>query len=160
MAQSSTNQIEHVAFSVDEMRLAMPSSAVASVVRAVAVEPLPGAPAVVAGAINVRGAVVAVVDLRARFRRASPPIRPSEYFLLARAGARTVAVRADAAPDLVTLGNAAVTPIDALAAGLEPIAGAARTEDGLVVVFDLDALLTEAESLDLDRAIEEIGGDV
>ena len=157
MADTLPNQTELLTFDVDETRLGIRSEDITSVVRAVAVEPLPGAPPVVVGAINVRGAIVAVVDLRVLFGRRPPAVRPSEYFLLARAGERTVAVRADGAPEIVAIDDLAVTPIDELAAGVEPIAGAARTADGLIVVFDLDALLSEAEAQDLDRLLERMG---
>ena len=54
-------------FALDEPRYALPLSAVERVVRAVEITPLPNAPAIIQGAINVQGAIIPVVNIRESF---------------------------------------------------------------------------------------------
>jgi purine-binding chemotaxis protein CheW len=63
---SDTTQL--VVFRLDERRYALPLAAVERVVRSVTVTPLPGAPAIVLGGINVHGRVLPVLNVRRRFR--------------------------------------------------------------------------------------------
>ncbi|MEO8561278.1 MAG: chemotaxis protein CheW, partial [bacterium] len=44
--------------------IGLPAAAVREIVRAVAITPLPGAPDIVEGAVNVRGRLVPVIDVR------------------------------------------------------------------------------------------------
>ena len=60
--------VQIVVFALDDRRIALPLAAVERVVRAVEVTPLPKAPAVVLGAVNVQGNLVPVFHLRRRFR--------------------------------------------------------------------------------------------
>ena len=64
--QTAPDQI--VVFALDEPRYALPLSAVERVVRAVEITPLPKAPEIVLGVINMQGQVVPAVDIRKRFR--------------------------------------------------------------------------------------------
>lgn len=56
-----------VVFRLDERRYALPLSVVERVIRAVEVTPLPKAPPIVLGAIDVQGRVVPVLNVRRRF---------------------------------------------------------------------------------------------
>jgi purine-binding chemotaxis protein CheW len=133
-------------FTSDALRFGIPLERVREVVRAVAVDPLPGAPTVVAGAIVVRGQLVPVFDMRARFGLRRSPIRASEHFIIARAERRTVAVRADAAEWIEELDDDAVVEPASVARGLARLEGVGRLPDGLVLLQDLDAFLDQAES--------------
>jgi purine-binding chemotaxis protein CheW len=141
-------------FTADALRFGIPLERVREVVRAVAVDPLPGAPAVIAGAIIVRGGLVPVFDMRARFGLRPSPIRASEHFILARAERRTVAIRADAADWIEDVADDAVIEPAAIARGLARLEGVGRLPDGLVLLQDLDAFLDQAESDALAGALE------
>lgn len=57
-----------VVLMLDDIRYAVALTSVERVVRAVEITPLPNAPDIVLGVINVQGRVVPVVDIRKRFR--------------------------------------------------------------------------------------------
>lgn len=132
-------------FAIDDLRFALPIEAVRETVRAVAITPLAGAPGVVEGVIDVHGTVTPVLDVRARFRLPRRDVVPADQMILARAGGRQVALRVDQVLDVATV------PDDQLAvAGPDDpstrhLAGVARLPDGLVLVHDLDAFLTQGE---------------
>ena len=141
-------------FTIDDVRGALPLEQLQETVRAVAITPLAGAPGVVEGVIDVRGTVVPVLDLRARFRLPPRSVVPSDHLVIARAGGRTVALRVDEAVDVLTLPDESVTPAGPSDPALAHLAGIARLPDGLVLVHDLQAFLTQGEEQALAAALD------
>src|SRR5687767_11060685 len=89
-----------VVFVLDDQRYAVHLSAVYRVIAMVRITPLPQAPAIVLGAINIQGAIVPVINLRRRFGLPEREPRLTDRLLIARAGPRRVALVADAVPGL------------------------------------------------------------
>lgn len=140
-------------FALDELRFALPLSQVRETVRAVAITPLAGAPGVVEGIVDVRGTVVPVLDLRARFRLPPREVALSDHLILADAGGRLVALRVDRALDVQVVDDDALTPTSTSEAAFAHLAGVARLADGMVLVSDLEAFLTQGESEALAAAL-------
>src|SRR5262245_54805748 len=90
-------------FELAARRCAVLARDVVEFVRAVEIRPLPHAPLVVEGIIDLRGEIVPVLDIRSRFRLAARPLQPSDHFLVVIAGARKVALRVDRALSLLEL---------------------------------------------------------
>lgn len=141
-------------FELDERAYALPVERVEEVVRAVAITPLPGAPEIVEGVIRVRGRVVPVLDVRARFGHARRPLHPDHHLILANAEGRVLALRIDRCRGLETLEPERLDPL-ARSGSTPYVAGVARSERGLVVIHDLDTFLAESEAAALDLAVEE-----
>lgn len=144
-------------FALGELRFAIPASAVVEVVRVVASAALPGAPAIVEGVINVRGTLVPVLDIRARFGLPPVAVDPDQHLIVARAGARSVALRVDRALDLMTVAKDAVEAVEHVAPGTPLVAGVARLPDGVLVIHDLERFLRLDEGRPLDVALELAG---
>ena len=142
-------------FEAGDLLCALPLADVDEVAAAVRVTPLPGVPAVIEGAINVRGALVAVIDVRRRFSLAPRPVRAEDHFVLARAGARRVALHVDRARDLAALPDDAIRSPSEVTERTGPIGGVAVLPDGLVVIADLETFLSEAEAAEFDAALAE-----
>src|SRR5689334_4506958 len=87
--------LESLVFTLAAERFALPLRDVHQVLRAVAIRGLPGAPRVVEGVIDLRGELLPVLDLRARFALGQKLLAPSDHLLIAQAGARKVALRVD-----------------------------------------------------------------
>src|SRR5881296_2430916 len=77
---------EVLVFEVGGQKYALPTADVRELVRAVAITPLPAAPAVIEGVVDVRGRVLPVLDVRARFRLPPKALDPSDHFIVASAG--------------------------------------------------------------------------
>ena len=118
----------------------------------VAVTPLPDGPDIVDGVVDYRGAVVAVLDLAARFGLPRRPPRVGDHLVVARAGPRVVALRVDRAVALVAIPVSAVETATGLP-GAERLVGVARMADGLVLIHDLPSFLSEGEAGRLDAAL-------
>lgn len=140
-------------FLLDGQRYAIPLEAVERIVRAAAITPLPQAPEIVLGVLDVRGVVLPVLNIRRRFRLPERDLHPSDQFLIARAASRTVALVIDAAASVIELSPAQIVAATAVAPGLEHVQGVARMNDGLILIHDLETFLSLDEAAALDRAM-------
>ena len=144
---------EVLVFELGGQRYGLPVGDVRELVAAVIPTPLPGAPAVVEGVINLRGRVVPVLDVRRRFGLPAKPVEPADHLIVARAGGRLVALRADRALELVALEPGAVEEARAVLPGARYVEQVAALPDGLVLIHDLRTFLSAAEAAALDEAL-------
>jgi purine-binding chemotaxis protein CheW len=142
-------------FQVQEQRFGLPAVDVQELQRAVTIVPLPKAPAVVEGLIDVRGTLVPVFDIRGRFRFPAKEVGPLDHLVIAHAKGRLVALRVDRVLDLVAVDDREIENPRDLVPGADYVAGVARLEGGLFLIHDLATFLSEAEATDLDAAIAE-----
>jgi purine-binding chemotaxis protein CheW len=129
-------------------------AAVERVVRMVEVTPLPKAPQIVLGVINAQGRIIPVVDIRRRFRLPERDIRLSDHLLIARTARRTVALALDAVTGIVERSAQAVITAEEILPGLEYVEGVMKLGDGLILIHDLDTLLSLEEEQTLDAALQ------
>jgi purine-binding chemotaxis protein CheW len=137
-------------------RYALELASVREVVRAVFITPLPDAPAVIEGIIDVRGEVVPVYDLRLRFGLPARALHPDEVLVTAWTGSRRVAMRCERADWLGGVPAASVTEAVDLQLRSSRLAGVIQLEDGLVLIHDLSSFLEESEAESLDEALHRV----
>ena len=143
-----------IVFSLDEQRYALRLSSVERTVRMVEITPLPGAPEIVFGVIDVHGEIVPVLNIRKRFGLPERVPGIADHLIMARTARHTVALVADAIFDVVTLpGDELVAPATILPR-LEYVAGVAKLGDGMVFIHDLDAFLSLEEEQTLETALK------
>ena len=142
-----------VVFRLDEGRYALPLAAVERIVRAAHVTPVPQAPGVVLGAIDVQGRVLPVFNIRRRFGLPERTVDAADHFLIAHTARGTVVLVIDAAQGVVEHAAAAVTEAESIARGLEHIRGVMQLDDGLVLIHDLEHFLSPDEARVLDDAM-------
>lgn len=141
-------------FTIDDRRFALPATDVSEIVRAVAITPLPGAPPVVDGIIDLRGEVVPVFNLRRRFGLPARDVDLADQFIIARTARRVAALHVDRTLDIVESEQPAT---NAGGTQLHPsIAGVATLDDGLALISDVDAFLSHAEAESLEVALEAV----
>lgn len=141
-----------VLFALDAGRYALPLDSVERIVRAAAVTSLPLAPPTVLGALDVEGRILPVFDLRERFGLPRRPISPADQFILVRGPRRRVVLAVDAALGVNERG-ADLVQSAALAPGLAHVHGIFADADGLVLIHDLEQLLSADEEAALDAAM-------
>jgi purine-binding chemotaxis protein CheW len=145
--------VEILVFELTGQRYGIPLRGVREVVRAVAITPLPSAPAVIEGVINVRGALAPVFDLRARFGLPAKPLEPNDHLIIARARSRLIALRVDRAHWMLDVDDELVEDAARVVPQMQHIDGVAKLADGLVLIHDLDTFLSRAEEVALNRAL-------
>jgi purine-binding chemotaxis protein CheW len=144
-----------VVFSLEGSRYALPLARVDRIVRAVQVTPLPLAPAVVLGVIDVAGEVLPVFDLRHKFRLPQRPIQLADQFLIARTRQRLVVLVIDAAHGVLEGPSSAIPDTAHIAPTHSQVRGVISHEDGLVLIHDLEKFLSADEARVLDAAMNQ-----
>jgi purine-binding chemotaxis protein CheW len=152
--EGADSPVDVVVFALGGLRFALAASGIDELAHAFLLERLPGAPRAVAGVANLRGQVVPVFDLRVCFGLQTKAVEPDDHFVVARAGTRRVILHVDRALDFQSLGVLPISEAPELPGRTALVAGVAPVEDGILFVYDLGALLTEAEARELDRALE------
>lgn len=143
-----------VVFRLNDQRYALPLTVVDRVVRAAELTPLPQAPAIVLGAIDVAGKVLPVLNLRRRFRLPEYEINPAHQFLIAQTVKRTVVLVIDEAEGVIEVSGVDIVDAGEIAPGLDQISGAVKLSDGLVLIHDLEKFLSLDEERALDQAMD------
>lgn len=143
-----------IVFCLNGQRYALPLAAVERVVRAVELTPLPGAPACVAGVIDVEGRVLPVFCIRRRFLLPHREIDPADQLLIARTGRREVVLLIDEAQGTIECEPSAVIDPECIVAGLDQFQGLVQLDDGVVLIHDLEKFLSLDEARALDAALE------
>jgi len=154
-AEATTNMQGRVAvFTLGDQRYALPLSAVERVVRVVEVTPLPQAPDIVLGVVNVQGRIIPVVNPRRRFRLPERDIALSDQLVIAHTTRRPVALVVDAVTGVLEYSGREAVGARDIVPGMEYVEGVVKMADGLVLIHDLDRFLSLDEVTALDRAIE------
>ena len=109
---------------------------------------------VVAGAINVRGQVVAVIDTRVRFRHAAEAPRRGTAIVLVRVNGRMVGLIVDQVVDIVTIAREALSAPGGALGTAQGIAAIATLAHGVAQVIDLGYLLNSTQWEHVASAIE------
>lgn len=144
---------------LDDWRIAFGLTCLSELQRAVAEEPLAGAPDAVTGLVNLRGRAVPHVDLRRRLGLPSRDAVPADLLLFLHVGDRLVATRVDRAERIVSLSPDAVTDVRAPVHGTTTGHRVAAVSDGLLVIFDVEGLFTAEELTGLDEALAAVAGE-
>jgi purine-binding chemotaxis protein CheW len=135
----------HVVFRVGTAEYALAANHVVQMESFTGATPVPGAPPWVMGLMQVRGRVVPVIDLRARFGVAAPggDDDQARVVVVAR-GQRVVGLRVDRAREVLVVSAAAIQPVPpALESSTGFVGGIARVGERLLLIIDLDRILHE-----------------
>jgi purine-binding chemotaxis protein CheW len=154
-SQAADSSVLLVAFLIDGNRYALRLAQVERVLPLVAVSPLPKAPDIALGVINLGGEVVPVLDLRRRLGFPARGYGVRAHLIAARTARRRVALPVDEALGVMEVAAGAVTPPDAVLPGTAHVAGIAALPDGLLLIHDLDAFLSLEEEAQLGAVLEE-----
>jgi purine-binding chemotaxis protein CheW len=120
---------------------------VQEVLRVTEIAPVPGAPAYVLGIINLRGNVVTVIDTRTRFGLPPTETDDSSRIIVIESEKQVVGILVDAVAEVVELyeNEIDVAPNVGTEDSSRYIQGVATREEGLLILVDLNKLLTDEE---------------
>ena len=146
--------LQLVIFTLDEQRYALHLPSVERAIRMIEITPLPSAPEIVIGVVNVHGAVVPVLNIRKRFRLPEREPDFGDQLIIAHTARRDVALVVDTVSDVVTLPSGELVAPETILPQLEHVEGVVKLEDGMVFIHDLAAFLSLEEDQALEAAIE------
>ena len=123
------------------------------------VTPIPAAPDYVKGVINLRGAIVPVIDLRVKFRLGQVKYDQFTVVVILRLATRVIGVVVDGVSDVMALTASEVRPAPQLGTVVDAsfISGVATQGERMVLLLDIERLLSTGELNVLARAAEGAG---
>lgn len=137
---------EYLVFQLDRWRYAIASKHAQEVAPAVTIVPLPKAPRIVEGLINLRGSLVPVLDIRSRFNLAHKPIDLSDHLLVVAIRDRVLALHVDRVTGLVHVQDDVIEDARTAVPAAAYLSGVAKLPDGLILIHDLATFLSDAEA--------------
>jgi purine-binding chemotaxis protein CheW len=122
------------------------------------ITPIPNTPAHIRGVMNLRGTVIPVVDLRARFHLETHAYDKFTVIIVVTVGARIVGLVVDAVSDVLDIARNDIRPAPELGHRDDTrfISGMVHVGEHLVVLLDIATLLAE-DSLEEAAALPRLG---
>ena len=148
--------IRFVNFNLDDQKYALFLSAVVRIIRVVEITGLPKAPEIVLGVINMHGLIIPVFDIRKRFRLPQREMQLDDQLIIASTSKRTVALLVDSVNDVIEIPEEKIIAGEKILPGLEYVEGVVKTEDGMILIHDLEQFLSLQEEKALHEALEEL----
>lgn len=120
--------------------------------------PIPNTPDYIKGVMNLRGTIVPIIDLRERFHMEPLPYGPTTVVIVLKVYAddreRVMGIVVDAVSEVYNISNEELQPAPDFGdtVSLAFVQGLATIEEKMVIVLDIDGLLTSGELRLVDKA--------
>jgi purine-binding chemotaxis protein CheW len=147
--QSAATPIELIAFRIGVQEYCVDIMAVREIRGWSASTPLPRAPHYVRGVINLRGAVLPIVDLSSRLGLGETVTSARSVIVVVRIDTRLVGLLVDAVSDILTVSADTIQPTPDVASAMVQLfsKGILAVEDRMINWLSLDHLLPDQEAV-------------
>ena len=135
-------------FRVSGEELGLDISCVREVLRPQEIYPLPKTPNFIEGVINLRGHIVALIDLRKRLHAEQKEDEPNKRIIICRLNKFIVGLIVNSLREIIALSKEDIKPIPevvSLQMEAEVISGMARVGEKIIPILDLQHILTRKE---------------
>ena len=148
---------EVISFSIEEEDYGVNIQTVKEVIRIKEISRLPKTPSFVKGVINLRGDVIPTIDLRDKFGLEQREYTETTRVIVAELGGRPVGMAVDSASQVIRISSGDIEPPPPLVGGLsgEYLRGIGKLGEKLVILINIDRILTAEEKIELER-MEEV----
>jgi purine-binding chemotaxis protein CheW len=119
---------------------------------------IPQTPAYLLGVLNLRGAIVPIMDLRLRFGLERESYGDSTVVIIVAIGERLFGIVVDAVSDVIDIDPAAVKPVPDMGAVVDTryLKGLATHVERMVMLLDVEKLMRPEDVETLDAALPAI----
>ena len=142
-----------VLISLPGVECGLPLRRVREILPMVALTPVPGAPGWLAGMLNLRGAAVPVIDLRRRLALSPAEVRLETPIVVVEGSSTPVGLIADSVSAVRMDLRSGPEPLASAWGRDTPVAGIVQVDSRLIVILDLDLIVTAAEELRLPETL-------
>lgn len=151
--QEAASQRQVVVFRLATETYAIDIQQVSEIIRVPDITRVPQASAFIDGVINLRGNVIPVVHLRKRFGLGDQSETRDERIMVVQLDDQLIGMRVDAVTEVLTLDESQIdAPSSFLSdAKAQLIAGIAKDDARLIILVNLDKVLSDGEMHELDR---------
>ena len=140
---------EYITFSLNEETYAFDVLHVQEIIELTSVTKVPHLPEYLKGVINLRGTIIPVIDLKQKFGMACGEYKKHTCIIVSEFSRGVMGLIVDTVSDILTMSPDTISESPEFGSSINTgfIAGMGRTADGLVLVLDVDKVLTADESL-------------
>jgi purine-binding chemotaxis protein CheW len=151
-AKSTESETQLVVFILDQEEFACKITDVREVLKMMKITPLPRCLDFVEGVINLRGEVIPVIDLRKRFGLAEAGRTESSRIIIAEVASSLVGLIVDSVSEVIRIPDKQIQETPDRVAGTRThlILGVGKIEDRLLIILNLEKILTSEEQIALD----------
>lgn len=148
MTENATRQF--ISFTIGDEEYGVDIMAIREIKGWTATTELPNTPEYMRGVINLRGAIVPILDLRARFRGPLTETLPRHVIIVVAVGTRVAGILVDAVADIISVSTADIQPIPQLdqVEGSGFLTGLVTVDGRMVALLDLDRVFSFDEAED------------
>lgn len=148
--------MKYLTFELDES-YALEMSCIVEIIEYKTVTAVPETPAYIAGVINVRGTILPVIDLRARFHLPGASGKSRRCLIIILFEGQKIGLLVDSVTDLLEIAAEKITPPPQAGASYSHvfIKGIGITDSGMVLIADPDKLVNLDELAFLDKEENE-----
>lgn len=145
--------IQLVTFSIGEEEFGVDILKVQEIIRTMEITKVPRAPEFVEGVINLRGKVIPIVDLRKRFGLEARDHDKHTRIIVIEINQMIVGFVVDSVSEVLRIPSNTVEPPPPVVSGLESeyISGVGKLQDRLLILLDLNRLLSGEEKIALSQ---------
>ncbi len=159
-AVSQDNVImQFITFTVHDQEYAIEITTIREIKGWSSATPLPNTPAYMRGVINLRGAVVPILDLRCRFGLGLTHASKNNVVMIVRVADRVMGILADAVSDIINVSSDEIRPIPSIDlndTNDTVLQGIVNTENRMVAILSLDRVFDHTIDILDGRIPEEI----
>jgi purine-binding chemotaxis protein CheW len=144
-------EVQLVIFQLGREEFAVEVTQVREIIRMQDITRMPKAPSFVEGIINLRGQIIAVLDLAQRLNLEAAERGSETRIIVVEAGDIKVGMIVDSVSEVMRISEDEVEPSPALAADVEAVylKGVVKQENRLIILLDLTRILATEEMMEL-----------
>lgn len=155
MAFTTETEVQFVVFKLGDEEFGIPITQVKEINRLTTPTKIPKSPGFVEGVINLRGQIIPIVDLRKRFEMGLADYSVDARVIVVEIKDQICGIIVDAVSEVLRMPTNNIEPTPSLVSNIdvEYIAGVGKIGERLLIVLDINKLLSDEEHL----ALIEIG---
>lgn len=149
---------EYVTFTLNDEMYAFDALRVQEIIELTTVTKVPHLPGYLKGVINLRGTIIPVVDLKQKFGMASGEYKKHTCIIVTEFSQGVMGLIVDTVSDILNIQSQSIsnTPDFGTSINTEFIAGMSKCGDALLLLLDVDRVLTEEEATVVEQQFGEL----
>ncbi|PKM80180.1 MAG: chemotaxis protein CheW [Firmicutes bacterium HGW-Firmicutes-14] len=155
----SGTELQFVVFKLGNEEYGVPITQVKEINRLTSPTKVPRSPVFVEGIINLRGQIIPIVDMKKRFDLPLTEYTGDARIIVVQLGNHTFGVQVDSVSEVLRINSSDIEPAPQIVCSIDSryITGVAKVGDRLLILLDLDKLLSDEERAQLAEMEEAAG---
>ena len=148
-------ELQMVVFNLGDEAFGVDIGQVREIIKMVDITRMPNAPEFVEGIINLRGQITTIMDLRKRLGMKVTETNEQTRIIIVETSGSTLGMIVDSVSEVLRMSCKDIDPPSAASTHAEYIQGVGKLEDRLLIILDLNKILSEEEIVQIEKLQQE-----